>query len=112
LAFYEAFRSYPRREVARLFDYLRRPLDDAVFAHVARPSSMAWESAAGIKQGGSRTDGWKSAVSSAQASRALEILKWFDLDRIYGLDPMPLVAAEAALPRRIVRPKDSPSTPQ
>jgi sulfotransferase family protein len=111
VAFYEAFRSEPRREVSRLFEFLRRPLNDAVFAHVARPSSMAWESAAGIKQGGSRTDGWKSVVTNAQANRALEILKWFDLDRIYGLDPAPQVAAEAVLPRRASRPKDSPLTP-
>jgi hypothetical protein len=111
VAFYEAFRSDPRREVSRLFEFLHRPVNEAVFAHIARPSSMAWESAAGINLGGSRTDGWKSAVSDAQASRALEILKWFDLDRIYGLAPVPLIAAEAVLPRRTIRPKDSPVTP-
>ncbi|HLJ84295.1 MAG TPA: sulfotransferase domain-containing protein [Candidatus Eremiobacteraceae bacterium] len=111
VAFYESFRSDPRREVSRLFEFLQRPLDDAVFAHIARPSSMAWESAGGIKQGGSRSDGWRSLITNAQAGRALDILKWFDLDRIYGLDPAPLVSPEAVLPHRVIRPKDSPLTP-
>ncbi len=111
VAFYETFRADPRGEVARLFAYLHRPVDDAVFDHVARPSSMAWESAAGINATGSRADGWKASVTREQEMKALDVLKWFDLDRIYGSDAMPLVTADAVLPKGVTGPKDSSASP-
>ena len=111
LAFYEGFRDDPRSEIARLFSFIGCPLDDAVFERVARPSSMAWESAAGIKTSGVRSDGWRSMLSDDQVRKSVEILKWFELDHIYGAEAMPLIGPDAVLPRRLIRPKDSTPTP-
>ncbi len=101
VAFYEDFRSDPRREIARLFEFIGRPLTEEVFARLARPSSMAWESAAGIALGGARSDGWKASVSEDDAKRALEILQLFGLDRLYSTDPQPRIHAQEILPARI-----------
>jgi hypothetical protein len=98
VAFYEDFRSDPRKEIARLFAFIGRPLTESVFDRMARPSSMAWESAAGIMRGGARSDGWKSFVTEDQSKRAIEILGIFGLDRLYGTGAEPRITAEHILP--------------
>ncbi|HEY7981889.1 MAG TPA: sulfotransferase [Candidatus Eremiobacteraceae bacterium] len=101
VAFYEDFRSDPRREIARLFAFIGRPLTDDAFARLARPSSMAWESAAGIALGGARSDGWKAHVSGDDAKRALEILHLFALDRLYSVGAEPLIQSREILPATV-----------
>jgi hypothetical protein len=101
VAFYEDFRSDPRREIARLFEFIGRPHTEDVFARLARPSSMAWESATGIALGGARSDGWKASVSEDDAKRALEIMRLFGLDRLYSTDAEPRIQAHDILPAHI-----------
>jgi hypothetical protein len=98
VAFYEDFRSAPRREIERLFAFIGRPLTPDAFERLARPSSMAWESAAGIALGGARSDGWKASVSEDDAKRAIEILHLFGLDRLYSIDAEPRIRAQEILP--------------
>ncbi|HKW44440.1 MAG TPA: sulfotransferase domain-containing protein [Candidatus Eremiobacteraceae bacterium] len=98
LAFYEDLQRDPRKEIARLFAFVGRPLTEAVFARMAQPSSMAWEAATSITTAGARTDGWKAFVSEDKSHRAIEILNLFGLDRLYSQGPEPLVEAEAVLP--------------
>ena len=98
VAFYENFRSDPRREITRLFAFVGRPLTEDAFARLARPSSMAWASAARIALGGERSDGWKSFVSADEAKRGIEILSMFGLDRVYTTDGEPHVTADEVLP--------------
>jgi hypothetical protein len=102
VAFYEDFRKDPRREIARLFAYLGRPVTEAVFARLARPSSMAWESAAGIALGGARSDGWKAFVSDEAAKRAIDLLRLFGLDRLYSAEPEPMLRADEILPHEAI----------
>jgi hypothetical protein len=104
VAFYEDFRSDPRKEIARLFTFIGRPLTESVFTRMARPSSMAWESASGIVLGRAPSDGWKSFVTEDQSKRAIEILAMFGLDRLYGTSAEPLIAAEHILPAATHRP--------
>jgi hypothetical protein len=98
VAFYENFRSDPRREIARLFSFVGRPLTEDAFARLARPSSMAWGSAARIALGGDRSDGWKSFVSDEELKRGIEILAMFGLDRLYTTDGEPQIGADEILP--------------
>ena len=100
VAFYEDFRSDPRREIARLFEFIGRPLTEDAFARLARPSSMAWESASGIALGGARSDAWKAVVSEDDAKRALELLQLFGLDRLYSTEALPQIQAREILPAR------------
>ncbi|HEY7982016.1 MAG TPA: sulfotransferase [Candidatus Eremiobacteraceae bacterium] len=101
VAFYEDFRSDPRREIARLFEFIGRPLTDDAFVQLARPSSTAWESAAGIALGGARSDGWKASVSGDAAKRAMEILQLFGLDRLYSTEAEPRIRAQEILPAAV-----------
>jgi len=103
LAFYEDFRSDPRKEIARLFAFIGRELSEHVFSRLARPSSMAWESAAGLALGGARSDGWKKFVSDDEAKRGIEILRMFDLDRLYTADAEPQISAAEILPAIVRR---------
>jgi hypothetical protein len=103
VAFYEDFRSDPRREIARLFTFIGRPLTEDVFDRLARPSSMAWQSAAGIALGGARSDGWRTFVSDREARRSVEILKMFGLDRLYDEGTEPRIAADEVLPSAAAR---------
>jgi hypothetical protein len=98
VAFYEDFRSDPRREIARMFAFIGRPLTEDAFTRLARPSSMAWESATGIALGGARSDGWKSSVSDDDAKRAIEVLQLFGLDRLYSTEAEPRIPPGEILP--------------
>ena len=90
LAFYETFCEEPRAEVERLFSFLDRPMDDRILARLATPSAMTRRDSA-IVSGGSLIDGWRKHIGDEQVKRAVEILRLFGLDKIYGQDSVPRV---------------------
>jgi hypothetical protein len=89
LAFYENFSADPQAEVRRLFAYLRRPVTDDVFARIDRPSSMTWMRPGDEKPKKRELNAWRPWVSQDRVARALEILRRFDLDRVYSEAPVP-----------------------
>ncbi len=97
LVFYENLCETPKREVERLFAYLEKPVEPAVFRRLAQPSELSREESA-VMSGGSLVDGWRRQVEPQQARRAIEILALFGLDGIYSLDTsMPDVNSALAL---------------
>lgn len=92
LIFYENLCEQPKREVERLFAFLGKPVEPAVFRRLAQPSELTREESA-VVRGGSLVDSWRQQVDPAQAKSAMEILALFGLDAIYSLDSsMPNVA--------------------
>jgi hypothetical protein len=85
LTFYENLCERPKQEVERLFAFLERPVEPAVFRRLAQPSELTREESA-IVRGGNLVDSWRQYVDPAQAKRAIEILEPFGLDAIYSLE--------------------------
>jgi GT2 family glycosyltransferase len=97
LAFYENFCANPRLEVARLFAFLRRPVDERIFAVMDRPSSRTNRPKRKLP---SRTDlvgGWRDSFSAQDLRRVGDVVRSFGLDPIYGEDGMPNVQAALEL---------------
>ncbi|MEM9453167.1 MAG: sulfotransferase [Myxococcota bacterium] len=85
-------------EIGRLFSYLGRPEPPLEAAEVGRaPSSLAAPHSA-ILQGEDPIEHWRGGCTRAQIDRAIEILSWFQLDRIYGADSLPLTHASTWRP--------------
>ena len=96
LAFYEDFCERPKREIDRLFRFLGRSYDRAVFDELERPSELSREESP-ILRGGSLIDSWREQVSEAQIARALEIVHLFGLDGVYSAESMPNLEGAHAL---------------
>lgn len=88
LAFYENFCINPRHEVERLFSFLNIRYDDEVFVKLKIPSSTSREESA-INKRLSLVDNWRKHITREQIQIALDILKLFELDKIYTEDSMP-----------------------
>lgn len=91
LAFYENFCETPEQEIDRLFAFLGRGYDDAVFSKLQKPSPVTRQDSA-VVSGSSLIDSWREQISAEQIERAVEILSLFGLDRIYSHDSMPRMA--------------------
>lgn len=93
LAFYEDFCDRPHRAIEGLFAYLRRPVNEKIFARLDKPSSQARRKTR--KRPGSelRSDSWRSHVTADQLHRVLDVLGWFGMDAIYNDAPAPDAAA-------------------
>jgi len=90
LAFYENFCEKPEFEIDRLFSFLGKSYDEAVFTSLRKPSPVSREESA-IISGGSLIDSWREQITDEQIQRAVEILSLFGLERIYSQDSMPNV---------------------
>jgi len=88
VAFYENLCTQPRSEVERLFAFLSKDYDDAVFAKLREPSPQSHLDSA-VVSGGNLIEGWKRWVTEEQTQRAIAILSLFGLDKIYSCDSMP-----------------------
>jgi len=103
VVFYEDLVAHPGRELARLAEFLQhrnprlwsawRP--DPALLH--RPSGTAWRDGDSTPTPAHRMAGWRSDVSTQTLDRSCEILAAFNLDRLYGPDPMPRVASADVL---------------
>lgn len=88
LAFYENFCVTPEREVERLFAFLGKSYDAQVNTALRKPSSLsrAWSA---ITRGENLVESWRGQITNEQLSRASDIVRLFELDRIYTEDAMP-----------------------
>jgi sulfotransferase family protein len=92
VTFYENLCERPRFEIDRLFAFLERSYDRRIFGALKQPSELSREESA-IVRGGSLVDSWRRVVSEEQRRRALDIVKLFGLDAIYGDRSTPDVEA-------------------
>ncbi|MHC4562003.1 MAG: sulfotransferase domain-containing protein [Planctomycetota bacterium] len=88
LAFYELFCTDPQKEVRALLDFLGRKPTEKVWTRLGRPSKMSGTHSA-VMKGGSLIDSWRERVSAGQVQHAVDILRRFDLDAIYGEASLP-----------------------
>lgn len=96
LVFYEHFCETPHDEVGRLFSFLGKEFDEAVFESLKRPSPLARRESA-VTLGERSVSSWRKHISEEQVERAIEILGIFGLDGIYSGDLMPDTAAAWAM---------------
>lgn len=87
IAFYESFCLDPIGELRKLFAFLGRQVDDAAANRVWKPSPMARYDT--MPDPTTLVTGWTKKVPDADVARAVELLKLFGLDDIYGADPLP-----------------------
>jgi hypothetical protein len=101
LAFYERYCLDARAEMQRLADFLGWPFEDRMLANVRKPSVQTRRKKnfgkSPILTGESLLDTWRKHVSEAQIRRAVDILKMFGLDVIYGAGSLPNVDAAYAM---------------
>lgn len=97
IAFYESFCLDPIGELRKLFAFLGRDVDDAAAKRVWKPSPMARYDT--MPDPATLVSGWTKKVPPEDVARAVELLKLFGLDDVYGADPLPKpegLAAHAA----------------
>jgi hypothetical protein len=92
VAFYESLCVDPEVEYRSILDYLNVPHNRDIRSAASKPSPMSQPDSA-VHTGASLVDSWRESVSSSDASAALDILKLFGLDRLYGESSMPSVHA-------------------
>ena len=93
LLFYEDLIRHPEREVERLFRFLRRPVEPGAFEQFRRPSAQV-RSWSAVLTGGDPLDSWRKHIDADQIRRALQFLRLFGLDELYGEETMPRARAE------------------
>lgn len=77
VVFYERLLTEPERELGSLFNFLGEKADEKLVRK------------ARAQPGRRPLDGWRERVSEPRLKKAVEILRLFGLDRVYGEDPMP-----------------------
>jgi hypothetical protein len=97
LTFYENFCAHPRLEVARLFAFLKRPLDERIFRVMDRPSSRTNRPKRKLPSRTALVGGWKDCFSAQELRRVRDVVRSFGLDSIYGEDGMPDIQAALEL---------------
>ena len=107
LVFYEDLCTEPEREILRLYSFLGKNPDEAVYRSVGRPSSLSRRESA-VVLGGRPVDSWTHSLDVAQVERAVEILALFGLDHIYGEGPTPQPNWSSALAESRTKDKISP----
>lgn len=85
--FYERFCMDPEGELRRLFAFLGRDVDPSFTRRLWKPSPMARQRV--MPDAKTLVEGWRRRVPQPDVARAVEILRLFGLDAIYGEDPMP-----------------------
>lgn len=88
LMFYEELCDGPHRRFEALFAHLGRSFDGAAREAVHRPSRLTGDHST-ILRGSPSVDAWRKSVSRDQLKRAMELLKAFGLEDVYGEGPRP-----------------------
>jgi len=96
VAYYENFVTKPLDELTRLFAFLGSEVGDDVFEALQKPSHSTRKDSA-VVRAENPVDSWKKAIGPDRSDRAMEILGYFGLDRIYGEDGLPRAGDAAAL---------------
>jgi sulfotransferase family protein len=90
LLFYEELIRNPECEVERLFSFLKRPVEPCAFEQLRLPSAQSSEWSA-VVTGDDRLDSWRRHLDAHHVQRAVQFLRLFGLDELYGEDTMPRV---------------------
>lgn len=96
VCFYEHLCLEPEREARALSTYLRRDFDPSLIPRMSTPSALSMQHSA-ILKGENVVDSWRKRIEPAQVERAVELLRVFGLDRLYGAGSLPRVRGEDAL---------------
>jgi len=88
LAFYENFCANPEYEIDRLFQFLGKTYDDAVFKNLKIPS-VETRHESSIITGENMVDSWRKHIPNEQVQRAAHILGLFGLDKVYSQESLP-----------------------
>ena len=89
IAFYEHFCIHPEKAVRHLFSYLKQKFDSRIFYHIKKPSFETHKYSAVISNS-SLIDKWRDRITDDQIMRAVEILSYFGLDKVYSTEPFPI----------------------
>ena len=84
LTYYENLLAQPEEELRSLFASLGENFDERVYGILRRPSPLSRRNTPVPS-----VEGWRSRVSGHQLERAIEILRIFGLERLYGRGTMP-----------------------
>ena len=77
-------------EIEQVFTYLGRNVPMGIEKMAQRPSALVSHNSA-ILKGKDKLSNWMNFCTTAQTDRAIEILSWFGLDRLYGKGFLPLM---------------------
>jgi hypothetical protein len=97
LAFYEDFCVQPQLEIARLFAFLGKPLDERAIKMVGRPSTQTWRRKSELPLRAALIDGWREHFSNQELRTVRDLLQRFGLDSLYREDGMPDAVAALKL---------------
>jgi hypothetical protein len=89
VVFYENVASSPEKNIKELLEYMDEPYEAEILQSVNTPSSTDWN--------GNRIDrsiDFKKSFDEEFLKDYMEIMKRFNLDRVYGLDLMPKVVED------------------
>ncbi|HKW45585.1 MAG TPA: hypothetical protein VJN22_08000 [Candidatus Eremiobacteraceae bacterium] len=101
IAFYENFCLNPEEELGRLGRFLKIPFDRRVSKALTRPSKTTrtgqrGEGISSVVSGADAVEAWRPLVSDDDLQRAMDIVRLFGLDSIYGPEPAPRGGAAVA----------------
>jgi hypothetical protein len=88
VVFYENLYSKPEVEIPRLFAFIGRDYDSAVmktFQLASKTSRMD----SPVRKGKNPIYNWQNSISLGQQKYCFDVLRRFDLDHVYGIDPLP-----------------------
>ena len=96
VVFYENLCRNPQKEIQNIVSFVGEKFSPMVLEYVAKPSSKAGKNSA-IFSGDDLISSWRKHVAGKQIARAMELLRVFGFEAIYGEGDLPLVSGEEAL---------------
>ena len=96
VVFYEDLCDNRENEIENILSFLGNKVSSKVFEMSKKPSSQSRLTST-INTGESLVSSWRKYITNEQIGRAVEILKIFGLDAIYGEGDYPLVSGKEAL---------------
>lgn len=87
--FYEELCARPEYIIEKMFKFLNKDYNDKSMTAFYKPSQLSRKNSAVKVTNKNLVDAWKKDITEAQVTRTVEILKLFELDKIYTQDPMP-----------------------
>ena len=96
VTFYENLCINPRKEIEDILSFVGMEFSPRVFHLHAKPSAQSRNESA-VVLGTSLINSWRNQISDSQVERAVDILRGFGLQAIYGEDDLPLLTGKDAL---------------
>jgi hypothetical protein len=96
VVFYEDLCINPEQEIQKILAFAGMKYSSRVLGVHARPSAESRKESA-IVAGTNLINSWRKGISRRQVRRAVEILRLFGLQAVYGEDDLPLLSGQDAL---------------